>query len=124
MRIRCSAVTPTAAAMSAQAAARSKSLDAEPSGHVRVVNTWRAKGSSASHTSAGPERSCAHRKPSLGSGSMADIIGLGIDITEIDRIADTIARHGDRFTRRIFTDGEIAYCMRRKTFAIHFAGRF
>jgi holo-[acyl-carrier protein] synthase len=52
------------------------------------------------------------------------IIGLGLDITEIDRIADTIERYGDRFLRRVFTDGEIAYCTRRRVPAVHFAGRF
>jgi holo-[acyl-carrier protein] synthase len=52
------------------------------------------------------------------------IIGLGVDITDIDRIAATIERYGDRFIHRIFTDGEIAYCMRRREPAIHFAGRF
>jgi len=52
------------------------------------------------------------------------IIGLGVDITEIDRITATIERFGDRFLRRIFTDGEIAYCARRRHPAIHFAGRF
>ncbi|HKB10936.1 MAG TPA: holo-ACP synthase [Vicinamibacterales bacterium] len=55
---------------------------------------------------------------------MANIIGLGIDITEIDRITDTIERYGERFLRRIFTDGEVSYCMRRRIPAIHFAGRF
>src|ERR1700730_17748138 len=55
---------------------------------------------------------------------MANIIGLGFDATDIDRIADTIDRHGERFLRRIFTDGEIAYCTRRRVPAIHFAGRF
>ena len=55
---------------------------------------------------------------------MANIIGLGLDATDIDRIADTIERFGDRFLRRIFTDGEIAYCARRRVPAIHFAGRF
>ena len=49
---------------------------------------------------------------------------MGLDATEIERIADMITRYGDRFVRRIFTDGEIAYCMRRRTSAIHFAGRF
>jgi holo-[acyl-carrier protein] synthase len=53
-----------------------------------------------------------------------DIIGIGLDATEIDRIADVIERYGDRFIRRIFTDGEIAYCLRRRVPAIHFAGRF
>jgi holo-[acyl-carrier protein] synthase len=55
---------------------------------------------------------------------MSNIIGLGFDATEIDRIADTIKRYGDRFMNRIFTDGEIAYCKRRRVPAIHFAGRF
>ena len=52
------------------------------------------------------------------------IIGLGLDITDIDRIAATIARYGDRFLQRVFTDGEIAYCSRRRVPATHFAGRF
>jgi holo-[acyl-carrier protein] synthase len=55
---------------------------------------------------------------------MSDIIGLGIDATDIPRIAATLERYGDRFTNRIFTDGEIAYCRRRREPAIHFAGRF
>jgi holo-[acyl-carrier protein] synthase len=55
---------------------------------------------------------------------MGAIIGLGLDATEIDRVADMIERYGDRFLQRIFTEGEIAYCMRRRLPAIHFAGRF
>lgn len=55
---------------------------------------------------------------------MGNIIGLGLDATDIDRIADTIERYGDRFLRRVFTEGEIAYCGRRRVPAIHFAGRF
>jgi holo-[acyl-carrier protein] synthase len=53
-----------------------------------------------------------------------NIIGLGLDATDIDRVADVIERHGERFLRRIFTDIEIAYCTRRRVPAIHFAGRF
>jgi holo-[acyl-carrier protein] synthase len=52
------------------------------------------------------------------------VIGLGLDATDIDRIADVIERHGDRFVTRIFTQAEIAYCTRRRVPAIHFAGRF
>ena len=52
------------------------------------------------------------------------IIGLGVDITDIPRIAATIERYGDRFIQRIFTEGEIAYCTRRRVPSIHFAGRF
>jgi holo-[acyl-carrier protein] synthase len=55
---------------------------------------------------------------------VANIIGLGLDTTDIDRIADTIDRYGERFLRRVFTDGEISYCVRRRVPAIHFAGRF
>ncbi len=55
---------------------------------------------------------------------MSTIIGLGTDATDIDRIADAIDRYGDRFLRRIFTEGEIAYCTRRREPAVHFAGRF
>ena len=55
---------------------------------------------------------------------MPNIIGLGIDATDIPRIVGTIERYGQRFLERIFTEGEIAYCMRRREPAIHFAGRF
>lgn len=55
---------------------------------------------------------------------MSNILGLGLDATDINRIADTIERHGERFLRRVFTEGEVAYCTRRKVPAIHFAGRF
>lgn len=55
---------------------------------------------------------------------MPNIIGLGVDLTEIPRIVSTIERYGTRFLERIFTEGEIAYCTRRKQSAIHFAGRF
>jgi len=55
---------------------------------------------------------------------VSNIIGLGLDTTDIDRIADTIERYGVRFLQRIFTEGEVSYCMRRRVPAIHFAGRF
>jgi holo-[acyl-carrier protein] synthase len=52
------------------------------------------------------------------------ILGTGIDITEIDRVANSIARFGDRFLHRIFTAGEIAYCSRKKNAAESYAARF
>ena len=52
------------------------------------------------------------------------IIGLGFDATDIPRVAETYAKYGERFLRRVFTDGEIAYCMRRRDPVPHFAGRF
>jgi holo-[acyl-carrier protein] synthase len=53
-----------------------------------------------------------------------DIIGSGLDATDIARIAETIDRYGDRFVLRIFTEGEIAYCRRKRDFASSFAARF
>jgi holo-[acyl-carrier protein] synthase len=55
---------------------------------------------------------------------MPNIIGIGLDATDISRIADTIGRYGERFLSRIFTEGEIAYCTQRRIPSIHFAGRF
>ena len=53
-----------------------------------------------------------------------NIIGIGLDATDIPRIAATYAKYGDRFLRRVFTDGEIAYCTRRRDPVPHLAGRF
>ena len=53
-----------------------------------------------------------------------DIIGTGLDATEIDRIADAIERYGDRFVQRVFTGREIAYCRAKRDFASSFAARF
>src|SRR2546425_8190969 len=55
---------------------------------------------------------------------MHTVLGVGLDATDIDRLTEVIERYGDRFLRRIFTDGEVAYCTRRRVPAIHFAGRF
>ncbi len=52
------------------------------------------------------------------------IIGVGLDATEIARVADMIERYGDRFLHRVFTEGEIAYCNARRDFASSFAARF
>jgi holo-[acyl-carrier protein] synthase len=52
------------------------------------------------------------------------LVGTGIDIIEIGRIATSIERYGDRFLTRIFTPQEIAYCMRKKSSAESFAARF
>lgn len=52
------------------------------------------------------------------------IIGVGLDATEIARVAEMIEQYGDRFLRRVFTDGEIVYCQRKRDFASSFAARF
>lgn len=41
------------------------------------------------------------------------ILGIGSDITRIDRIEQTVERYGNRFLNRIFTATELAKAMRR-----------
>ncbi len=53
-----------------------------------------------------------------------EIIGTGVDATEISRIAAAIERYGDRFVNRIFTDEEVAYCRHKRDAASSFAARF
>ena len=52
------------------------------------------------------------------------VIGIGVDIIECARIQRSIERFGDRFLRRVFTDGEIAYSMAMKFPERHLAARF
>jgi holo-[acyl-carrier protein] synthase len=53
-----------------------------------------------------------------------EIIGTGIDATEISRIAAAIERYGDRFVNRIFTSEEVTYCRGKRDAASSFAARF
>lgn len=52
------------------------------------------------------------------------LVGTGIDAVEIERIAHSIERYGERFLQRIFTPAEIAYCRRKRNGAESFAARF
>jgi holo-[acyl-carrier protein] synthase len=52
------------------------------------------------------------------------IIGLGIDLVDCARIENSIERFGDRFLKRVFTEGEIAYSQSMKFPARHLAARF
>ena len=52
------------------------------------------------------------------------IVGTGIDITEVKRIAAAIARYGDRFLHRVYTQGEIDYCRSKRNANERFAARF
>ena len=53
-----------------------------------------------------------------------NILGIGLDATDIPRVAELLNRYGDRFLHRVFTPGEIAYCTKRRNPAPHLAGRF
>jgi len=52
------------------------------------------------------------------------IVGLGLDIAEIDRIEAAITRHGAPFLERVFTPGEVAYCERYRNKFERYAARF
>jgi holo-[acyl-carrier protein] synthase len=52
------------------------------------------------------------------------ILGIGSDLIDIRRIEQTIARHGERFIGRIFTDVERAKAERRKNRIDTYAKRF
>jgi holo-[acyl-carrier protein] synthase len=53
------------------------------------------------------------------------VIGTGIDVVEIERVARSIERYGSRFLERVYTAAEIAYCQRkRRNAAESFAARF
>lgn len=52
------------------------------------------------------------------------MLRTGIDLIEVERVAAALTRYGERFTRRVYTDGEIAYCAGRVTsLAARFAAK-
>ncbi len=52
------------------------------------------------------------------------VIGLGVDLVEVDRIRASLDRFGERFLDRVFTGRERDYCAGRRFPAQHLAGRF
>jgi holo-[acyl-carrier protein] synthase len=52
------------------------------------------------------------------------ILGIGTDLVDIRRIEQTIARHGERFIARIYTDVERARAERKQNRVDTYAKRF
>jgi len=52
------------------------------------------------------------------------IIGFGADLCDIRRIGDALERHGERFSRRLFTLAEREYCDSKTARAASYAKRF
>lgn len=52
------------------------------------------------------------------------IVGLGVDLAEIDRVEAAIARHGQAFLQRVFTPAEIRYCESHRNRVERYAARF
>jgi holo-[acyl-carrier protein] synthase len=52
------------------------------------------------------------------------IVGLGLDIAEIDRIEAAITRHRASILERLYTPAEVAYCESHRNKFERYAGRF
>jgi holo-[acyl-carrier protein] synthase len=52
------------------------------------------------------------------------ILGTGVDIIEVARIAASFEKFGGRFAKRILLPDEIAYCLSHKNPAPFLAARF
>jgi holo-[acyl-carrier protein] synthase len=52
------------------------------------------------------------------------ILGTGIDIIEVARIAASFEKFGERFVKRILHPGEITYCLSHRNPAPFLAARF
>jgi holo-[acyl-carrier protein] synthase len=52
------------------------------------------------------------------------ILGIGVDLTPIERMARAMNNHPGRLEARLFTDGERAYCRSKAEPMQHFAARF
>lgn len=50
--------------------------------------------------------------------------GVGVDVLNVPRMAEIVARRGGAFLRRVFTPDEIAYCLRHKDPAPSLSARF
>ncbi|HEY5038121.1 MAG TPA: holo-ACP synthase [bacterium] len=52
------------------------------------------------------------------------IVGLGVDLIEIERVKRAHAKHGQRFIDRLFTPAEAKYCLKKSDPYPSLAGRF
>jgi holo-[acyl-carrier protein] synthase len=52
------------------------------------------------------------------------ILGLGIDLVELDRIRHALEKFGERFLKRVLRPDEIAYCQSHRDPAPFVGGRF
>jgi len=52
------------------------------------------------------------------------VIGIGIDVVEVDRIKSSVEEFSERFLNRVFTKSEQEYCHKQKMPELHLAARF
>jgi holo-[acyl-carrier protein] synthase len=104
--------------------------------HIALGPDSSGPGVRAGSANAALRRYCfrgSHKSTSIiGVGRLAErasdggdlIIGMGVDIAEVERIQGAIERHGEVFLRRVYTDREREYCERFKNKYERYAGRF
>ena len=52
------------------------------------------------------------------------IYGIGMDLVKVKRIEEALKRWGERFQDKVFTPGEVHYCLQKKNPSPNFAARF
>lgn len=52
------------------------------------------------------------------------IVGLGLDVCDVERMRKNLEKHGLAFMDKVLTEAERAYCERKREPAIAFAGRW
>jgi holo-[acyl-carrier protein] synthase len=52
------------------------------------------------------------------------IYGIGLDLTRVSRIEAAMKRWGERFQKKVFTRGEVRYCLGKRNPYPNFAARF
>lgn len=53
-----------------------------------------------------------------------EVKGLGVDLVEVSRLRRLVERWKERFLRRVFTQAELDYCLKRRDPIPHLAARF
>lgn len=53
-----------------------------------------------------------------------NVLGIGIDLVENQRIARSLEKFGDLFLKRVFCQSEVEYCQRMRNPVPHYAARF
>ncbi len=52
------------------------------------------------------------------------VLGIGIDIIEIERIQESVEKYGDHFLNKVYTETELNYCLSKTNKYQHLAARF
>jgi holo-[acyl-carrier protein] synthase len=55
---------------------------------------------------------------------MSKILGIGVDVVDVQRMKEVLEKQGKVFLDKVFSDMEVTYCKTRKKPYIHFGARF